>query len=54
MVTIALIVLTVLFLGSLPSWPDNKGWGYRWNYYPSAGLGVVIVALLVFRLLVKL
>ncbi len=52
--TALLIILTLLWLGSLPSWANNNGWGYRWNYYPSGGLGLVILVLLVFRLLGKL
>ena len=41
--TILLIVLVVLLLGALPSWPYSTGWGY----YPSGGLGLVLIVLLV-------
>jgi hypothetical protein len=41
--TILLIVLIVLLLGALPTWPHSRSWGY----YPSSGLGVVLVILVV-------
>ena len=40
--TILVIVLVLLLLGALPAWPYSSGWGY----YPSGGLGVVLVVLL--------
>ena len=44
--TILLIVLILLLLGALPTWPYSTGWGY----YPSGGLGLVllVVVILVF------
>jgi hypothetical protein len=44
---ILLIVLVVLLLGALPAWPYSRGWGY----YPSGGLGLVLVILLILVLL---
>lgn len=41
--TILLIVLVLLLLGALPTWPYSSGWGY----YPSGGLGLVVLILLV-------
>jgi hypothetical protein len=41
--TILLIVLILLLLGALPSWPYSAGWGY----YPSGGLGMVALIVLV-------
>jgi hypothetical protein len=41
--TILLIVLVLLLLGALPTWPYSTGWGY----YPSGGLGMVVIILLV-------
>jgi hypothetical protein len=41
--TILLIVLVLLLLGALPTWPYSAGWGY----YPSGGLGLVVIILLV-------
>ena len=43
MSTILLIVLVLLLVGALPAWPYSRGWGY----YPSGGLGLVVVILLV-------
>jgi Protein of unknown function (DUF3309) len=45
--TILIIVLILLLLGALPSWPYSRGWGY----YPSGGLGLVVVILLILVLL---
>ena len=44
---ILLIFLIVLVIGALPSWPYSSGWGY----YPSSGLGLVLVVVLLFVLL---
>jgi hypothetical protein len=44
---ILLIVLILLLIGALPLWPYSAGWGY----YPSGGLGLVVVILLVLLLL---
>jgi hypothetical protein len=41
--TILLIVLIVLLLGALPTWPYSGGWGY----YPSGGLGLVLLIVVV-------
>ena len=41
--TILLIVLVLLLVGALPAWPYSNGWGY----YPSGGLGLVLIILLV-------
>jgi hypothetical protein len=46
MSTILLIVLVLLLVGALPAWPYSRGWGY----YPSGGLGLVVVVLLVLLL----
>ncbi len=45
-----LIVLVLLVLGALPTWPYSAGWGY----YPSGGLGLVLVILLILLLLGRL
>ena len=44
---ILLIILVLLILGSVPLWPYSTGWGY----YPSGGLGLVLVILLILVLL---
>jgi hypothetical protein len=41
--TILFIVVILLLLGSLPTWPYSTGWGY----YPSGGLGLILLILLV-------
>jgi hypothetical protein len=45
--TVLIIVLILLLLGALPSWPYSRGWGY----YPSGGLGLVLVIILILVLL---
>lgn len=45
--TILLIIVVLLLLGALPTWPYSAGWGY----YPSSGLGLVVVVLLVLLVL---
>ena len=47
---IVLILLILLLVGALPAWPYSNGWGY----YPSGGLGLVVVILIVLLLLGKL
>jgi len=41
------IILIVLLLAVLPTWPYSRGWGY----YPSGGVGLIVVVLLVLWLL---
>jgi hypothetical protein len=45
--TILLIILILLLIGALPTWPYSNGWGY----YPSGGLGLVVVILLILVLM---
>jgi hypothetical protein len=42
-----LIILIILILGALPTWPYSSGWGY----YPSGGLGTILIILLILALL---
>ncbi|TSK07449.1 MULTISPECIES: DUF3309 family protein [Geomonas] len=44
---ILLIILILLLLGSLPTWPYSSGWGY----YPSGGLGLILLILLILMLM---
>jgi hypothetical protein len=44
--TLLLIILIILLIGALPTWPYSAGWGY----YPSGGLGLVLVILLILLL----
>ncbi|MBI3476294.1 MAG: DUF3309 domain-containing protein [Acidobacteria bacterium] len=46
MSTILIIILVLLLIGALPSWPYSSGWGY----YPSGGLGLVVLVLVVLLL----
>ena len=48
--TILLIILIILLLGALPTWPYSTGWGY----YPSGGLGLILVIVLILWLMGKL
>ena len=41
--SILLIILVLLLIGALPTWPYSAGWGY----YPSSGLGLILVILVV-------
>jgi hypothetical protein len=43
LLTILLVVLILLALGSAPSWPYSRGWGY----YPSGGIGLLVIVLVV-------
>jgi hypothetical protein len=45
--TILLIVLILMLVGALPTWPHSKGWGY----YPSGGMGLLLIILVVLLLL---
>ena len=41
--TILLIILILLLIGALPSWPYSSGWGY----YPSGGLGLIVIIIII-------
>jgi hypothetical protein len=46
MSTILLVILILLLIGALPTWPYSRGWGF----YPSGGLGLIVLILLVLAL----
>jgi hypothetical protein len=46
MSTLTLVLLVVLVVGLLPSWPYSRSWGY----YPSGGLGLLLLILLILAL----
>lgn len=48
--TILLIVLILVLVGALPTWPHSKNWGY----FPSGGLGLVVLILLLLVLMGRL
>lgn len=45
--TILLIVLILLLVGALPTWPHSRNWGY----YPTSGLGLVLIVILILMFL---
>jgi len=45
--TILLIVLVLMLLGALPTWPHSRNWGY----YPSGGISLLLVILVVLLLM---
>jgi hypothetical protein len=45
--TILLIVLILLLLGALPTWPHSRSWGY----YPSGGIGLIVLILIIVLLM---
>lgn len=48
--TILLIILILLLVGALPTWPYSSGWGY----YPAGGFGTILVIVLILLLLGRL
>lgn len=46
MSTILLVILVLLLIGALPTWPHSRNWGY----FPSGGLGLVVLILLILLL----
>jgi hypothetical protein len=45
--TVLLIIVILMLVGALPTWPHSRSWGY----YPSGGLGLVLIVLLILMLL---
>jgi hypothetical protein len=45
--TILILILIILLIGALPTWPYSSGWGY----YPSGGLGLILLILLILWLM---
>ena len=48
--TILLIVLILILIGALPTWPYSSGWGY----YPSGGVGLIVIILIILLLMGRL
>jgi Protein of unknown function (DUF3309) len=46
MLTILLVVVVLMLLGAMPTWPHSRGWGY----YPSGALGFVLLVLVILML----
>jgi hypothetical protein len=47
LVTVIVVVVVVVLIGVFPTWPYSRNWGY----YPSSGLGVVLLILIILLLL---
>lgn len=45
--TILTVVLVLILIGALPTWPHSRQWGY----YPSSGLGLILLILIILMLL---
>jgi hypothetical protein len=50
LVTVLIVILALLLLGALPTWPHSKSWGY----VPSSGLGLVVLFVVVLLLMGRL
>jgi Protein of unknown function (DUF3309) len=48
--TLVLLILILLLIGALPAWPYSTAWGY----YPSGGLGLILVIVLILALMGRL
>lgn len=44
--TVILVLLILMLLGALPTWPHSRSWGY----YPSGGLGLVLIIVIILLL----
>ena len=44
--TIVLVILILVLIGALPTWPYSSGWGY----YPSGGLGLILLIVVILAL----
>ncbi len=47
MLTILLVILVLMLIGAFPAWPYSRNWGY----YPSGGLGVIVLILVILLLM---
>jgi hypothetical protein len=45
--TILLIILVLILIGALPTWPHSASWGY----YPSSGIGIILIIVLILLLM---
>jgi Protein of unknown function (DUF3309) len=46
MITLLIVILVLALVGALPSWPYSRGWGF----YPSGGLGLIVLILVILLL----
>ncbi len=47
MLTVLVLILVLMLIGALPSWPYSRNWGY----YPSGGLGLIVLIVLILLLI---
>jgi hypothetical protein len=47
MLTIPVVILVLVMVGALPSWPHSRNWGY----YPSGGLGLILLIVIILLLI---
>ena len=47
MVTILIVILVLMLIGVVPAWPHSRSWGY----YPSGGLGLILLIVLILALM---
>lgn len=47
MITILIIILLLILIGAFPAWPYSRGWGY----YPSGGIGLILLIVIILALL---
>jgi len=45
--TVLIVILILILIGALPTWPYSRGWGY----YPSSGLGLILLILIILLLM---
>jgi Protein of unknown function (DUF3309) len=45
--TVLIVILVLILVGALPTWPHSKNWGY----YPSGGLGLILLILIILLLM---
>lgn len=45
--TVLLVILILLLLGALPTWPHSRNWGY----FPSGGVGLIVIILIILLLM---
>lgn len=45
--TILLVILILMLLGAIPTWPHSRAWGY----YPSSGVGLILLIIIILMLL---
>jgi VIT1/CCC1 family predicted Fe2+/Mn2+ transporter len=47
LITILIVILVLMLIGALPSWPHSRNWGYR----PVGGLGLILIIILILYML---